>query len=224
MLTLNEIRLAALSLYRESNPDDLRALLTEALANHRLEWREFLEKSGTLARLAECMVIGGGGLLSEDMRKLYSFYDWSASVGIPKGSSTRQYLELYPALCQCYGVPAVQVEVGVYRLSGEISPNERFAFSGTISILEWGPPSVSLATEAIRESIYWTTPAPNLELTADGWLMLERYGNGRETIIAAVRRDHPDARRFRVRIAGGEWVERDVHVPEPDTLSIQLRD
>lgn len=205
-MDLPSITAAALTLYKEQSPDNLRSLLADALAeHHRMTWSQFLEKSGTLERLAECMVLMGTGY------EPWEFDDhaaWRDAIGLPANkneTSVGAHPELYPALCAVFGVPAIQVEVALP--SARWSPNPE----------GWSAPSVPLALATLREGMNaneFRAEEPDVIQRAPSNFVWLASAPGKVIQMTglrdAVRQHAPSATQYRVRAADGEWVTRGV--------------
>lgn len=214
-MTLDQITAAALTLYKEQSPDQMRTLLAEILAeHHRMTWSQFLEESGTLERLAEAMAYGH--IPSGRSTPSKAFDDWLDAVG-------HDGFFDFTKLCGVFAVPAVRVEV--FRPMYEWP-------SDTV----WMPPSVPLALATLREFLgiglprmtmfaerpkLKTVRLESMEFTSFGVEPLFTLSDdlallGPETpyrpahIAWAVRQHAPSATQYRVRLADGEWVTRAV--------------
>lgn len=213
-MDLPSITAAALTLYKEQSPDNLRSLLADALAeHHRMTWFQFLEL-GTLERLAECMVGALGGLVNENVPKLYEYFAWCRDVGLPHGFTTVQMLDThYPALCRAFGVPPVMVEVGEpnmpegqgYRTVTGLMPHETL----------WSAPSVPLALATLREGMRGAPPWEHKNSVGEEPFMI--LGTGKDQVVLsvgrlapAVRQHAPSATQYRVRMGDAGWVTRSV--------------
>jgi hypothetical protein len=182
-MTLDEINEAALLLYRDEQPAFRRGVLCDALSelSPALTWREWLEVSGTLDRLAECMVQAE----DESLEVSPELMAWIARLEIsPRRFSETPHL-FFRDLCAVFEVPIVQILVSeLFRLS----------FTNTQS---WVAPSRGLARVVLQECLR----------AAGNWPLDGRILSG-EAVRNAVRRFHPRAVGYRVREPRGSWEEK----------------
>lgn len=151
-----------------------------------LRWREWLEWTWTINRLAECMPLS---IVPGTM-----VYDWLSSIGALDGMGTPAW---FTSLCDAFGIPPVMVEV-------EERVWEFDDFEET-SQLQWLPPSPLLALEVLRTALLaleLPEPMPLICLNPGSPLYLDE-----RRIAGAVHLHHPYATRYRLRIRERDWVE-----------------
>ncbi len=198
-LSLSEIQTAANGLYRDPDPAFTRGVLRDALSELGKNWEGWMEESGTLMRLAECMVLtllrGPWPMPTGVDTNLHA--EWRRAVNThpealePDG-------KLYAALCSAFGVPAVQIEVREVEYDGR---NAGWNNPGRM-VERWSPPSIPLAAATLRA--FLAMQEQGLDVAA--YLKDTRgrrpfwQGEGHKAVMA----NHPNATAYRLRLADGD--------------------
>jgi hypothetical protein len=194
-MKLEEIHRAALGLYKDPSPEFVRAVLKDALRelSPPRSWAQWLVESGTLARLAECMVIDLGG---PEAGSWAGHTEWRKELGIS------DELASYREISAAFGVPEILVAV---RES-----------SASFQQYLWAPPQATLALAVLRESI--ASPelvellrsAPRTCLTSPPWPAWpdREITDNPLPVDRHVRACHPAIWAYRLKLGDGPWVER----------------
>jgi hypothetical protein len=177
-MTLEEIAEAVRLLFPDPNPHFVRAVLSDALAEQGKTWREWLEESGTLERLAECMCL-------ERTQWTWAYYEdeilecseqhraWRFAHGIPEPLADDA--PPWDRLAEIFGLPPVRVEVGVPPRSVNRADED----------LHWRPPCPALAHLVLLRVV---PPVEFSQLSLGG----------------AVADLHPEAVNYRLRLGDGD--------------------
>jgi len=192
-MNLDAIYHLGLKLYRAP---ELSVPMRDALEELGITWSQWLEQSGNLARLAECMVLASNGAAS-NLPDAIEHFVWLDRLGVPLGGNAEDTLPRYVALAPVFGVPPLQVEVREEEM--EVTDHGQ----DLNRVLVWRPPSVALALETLRASLPGG-PVPFVFSPAEQALAsLTSNAAALERIESAFHTHHAEALAYRLRL--GDW-------------------
>jgi hypothetical protein len=195
-MDMDEIQDAALGLYRDPQPDLLRAKLTTKLRklSQAVSWPEFLEKSETLERLGEWASVLSGAELGR--RALDAHVLWQDSIKL----DARDHGEAgFRKVCGAFGVPPV-----VLQLQDPVFKNvfaERS--TGSSSTMMWRAVEPPVATDILKLFLEQDIPGD-----LDQVRRVEKYDAMHEAVTVLVLAHNSSIAAYRVRLGESDWDER----------------
>jgi|GEM_PF-3086171 len=211
-MNLDNINRLGRELYRDPA---LAVPMRDALEDLGISWQAWMEQSGTLDRLAECMIVAlDGRIASPDILR-----DYLKTIGFFRATVKRlrhiRQAEYVP-LARALHIPPVLVRVQFAVVDNSEPSVAEYRY-------HWHPPSQELAREIIRRTHEFSVKRQGLD---EAILALEvTRGKFFEELRETVRGHHPDARGYQMCFGNGQWISRRPAVwNPPDCFNSDLLD